>query len=566
ADGSTRFGVTRPYRVRTVANLAKTASSQGLDRSPRSRDRESTSQPNSHPVLVNGPHGTNSAASYENASASAVEGSSSLKSQLAVAQRYAESADHEMSASPVPRCTDQVVDDTTASTETSVPSIGHSYRSLPLPPTSAVVTMLRKLKEMAPSSFVVLRCLMPISDYIDLCRNVYFSIDDYSDTEFIIANSGLFYLFTEYFYPSGNTDLQRQYLAWGQQCRNALLAAVGSLGACLLARPESVRAVVIGASHAVEVAKPWFAWRLSCYAAQLCVAGGFHDTAFMKIDDEETRRMKSLLFWYVYSMEKGLALRLGRASFVRECDITLSRDMKSLFLPKPWDSILPFWAWNAFMHSKLYEVLYSQAATSASDEEVIVAADRLLDELKAAETCHQASHSGKMDKLEDVLIMSQKVSYYITATLIARAKLINSSPSTWPPDCLEFARAAIQRHHEVMRMIREDRHMMNIYLHCLEDLQRLGDFAESLSPSADLSPAADELFKVSKDLYDTAKRQMETRMENVWVSPGMLSNTGLNQYFATALFPGVTDSTAIPDSTSEQLELMFGGQQIMGFF
>ncbi|KAF6810011.1 hypothetical protein CMUS01_13559 [Colletotrichum musicola] len=433
---------------------------------------------------------------------------------------------------------------------------------------------------------------MPISNYIDLCRNVYFSIDDYSDTEFIIANSGLFYLFTEYFYPSGNTDLQRQYLAWGQQCRNALLAAVGGLGACLLARPESVRAVVIGASHAVEVAKPWFAWRLSCYAAQLCVAGGFHDNAFMKNDDEDTRRMKSLLFWYVYSLEKGLALRLGRASFVRECDITLSRDMKSLFLPKPWDSILPFWAWNAFMHSKLYEVLYSQAATSASDEEVIVSADRLLDELNAAETYHrvyeQASHSGKMDRLEDVLIVSQKVSYYITATLIARAKLINGSPSTWPLDCLEFARAAIKGHHEVMSMTREDRHMMNIYLHwrilhapfvpiivlfchaisqhSLEDLQRLGDFAESLSASADLSPAADELFKVSKDLYNTAKKQMETRMENIWVSPGMLSNTGLNQYFATALFPGVTDSTAIPDSTSEQLELMFGGQQIMGFF
>lgn len=100
----------------------------------------------------------------------------------------------------------------------------------------------------------------------------------------------------------------------------------------------------------------------------------------------------------------------------------------------------------------------------------------------------------------------------------------------------------------------------------LEDLQRLGDFAESLSASADLSPAAGELFKVSKDLHDTAKRQMETRMENIWVSPGMLLNTGLNQYFARALFPGVTDLTTIPDSTNEQLELMFGGQEITGFF
>lgn len=70
-----------------------------------------------------------------------------------------------------------------------------------------------------------------------------------------------------------------------------------------------------------------------------------------------------------------------------------------------------------------------------------------------------------MDWLEDVLIVSQKVSYYITATLIARAKLVNGSPATWSPDCLEFARAAIQAHHESMSLIREDRQMMNIYLH-----------------------------------------------------------------------------------------------------
>lgn len=36
-------------------------------------------------------------------------------------------------------------------------------------------------------------------------------------------------------------------------------------------------------------------------------------------------QVKTVLFWHVYSLEKGLGLRLGRASGIQECDITIPR-------------------------------------------------------------------------------------------------------------------------------------------------------------------------------------------------------------------------------------------------
>ncbi|OLN89244.1 Lactose regulatory protein LAC9-like protein 4, partial [Colletotrichum chlorophyti] len=332
---------------------------------------------------------------------SAVEGSSSIKSPIAIAQKYAESVTaQEIGVTPAARWTGSVsarnsspqFDDQRSHWQESRSTVS-GFRNMPLPLTHAVVGMLKRLKENPPRSFSILRCFMPVSAYIDICRNVYFSVDDYSDTEFIIANYGLYSLFTEYFCPSENADSRKQHLIWGSLCKDAMTAAVGALKLCLPAEIQSVHALAICTGHAIEVGKPWLGWRLACYAAQLCIAAGFHDEAFMSNDEEKDKNAKILLFWYVYAMEKGLALRLGRASVIPDCDITLTKDLACLSLPKPWSSIIPFWTWNASMHSRLYESLYSRSALAASKNDVSRSADSLLSEMKAVKSRNTASHT-----------------------------------------------------------------------------------------------------------------------------------------------------------------------------
>ena len=84
--------------------------------------------------------------------------------------------------------------------------------------------------------------------FIGLCRNVFFAIDDYSDIDFIIAMSGLYYLFTESFYASGTGSSGAQNNGYGPLCRRALKTALWAAGAFLPPRMDSVQALILGVS------------------------------------------------------------------------------------------------------------------------------------------------------------------------------------------------------------------------------------------------------------------------------------------------------------------------------
>lgn len=99
-----------------------------------------------------------------------------------------------------------------------------------------------------------------------------------------------------------------------------------------------------------------------------------------------------------------------------------------------------------------------------------------------------------------------------------------------------------------------------------DDERRLKDFADSLEGSADLSHSAGEFYRISRDLHNIAQRHLDTRMEQNRVSMSSLSTFGLNQYFVANDFENTENYRLASDLSSQDMELMFGGQQIMGFF
>lgn len=78
----------------------------------------------------------------------------------------------------------------------------------------------------------------------------------------------------------------------------------------------------------------------------------------MKNDPPDEAARKQALFWGVYMADKGLALRMGRASSIQDWDITIP-------LPKPERARGPLWHYFtlwvlcARVQGRIYELLYS---------------------------------------------------------------------------------------------------------------------------------------------------------------------------------------------------------------
>ena len=67
--------------------------------------------------------------------------------------------------------------------------------------------------------------------------------------------------------------------------------------------------------------------------------------------------VKPMLFWHIYTLDKSLSLRLGRASVIQEWDITLPRQMDYNSTAGPWQGVLNAWIKFADVQSETYELL-----------------------------------------------------------------------------------------------------------------------------------------------------------------------------------------------------------------
>lgn len=112
------------------------------------------------------------------------------------------------------------------------------------------------------------------------------------------------------------------------------------------------------AQYAVDCSRPSVAWHLNSTAAQLCQTGGFHRKECAASDPPRIAQVKAILFWQVYTWDKGLSLRLGRASVIQDCDISISRDYDfSGFLHLEETEVPRLWLRTAELQGKIYEDL-----------------------------------------------------------------------------------------------------------------------------------------------------------------------------------------------------------------
>ncbi|KAI0127176.1 hypothetical protein BJ170DRAFT_624479 [Xylariales sp. AK1849] len=193
--------------------------------------------------------------------------------------------------------------------------------------------------------------ILPLEKFTEICRKVYFVVDDHSVVDFIIANGYLSYIFAEHVVITGYPE----YREHSQLCSKNLQNYLARLPLIMTPSMVVVAALTIGAFDAIQDIKATMAWIFISAASTYCQILGYHQLRSAENSDPLLSIAQECLFWSVYKFEKNLSLRLSRASNIRDSDITLPLDS---------DAARP--ARVASIQGKVYDQLYSPMKSSRS--------------------------------------------------------------------------------------------------------------------------------------------------------------------------------------------------------
>lgn len=380
------------------------------------------------------------------------------------------------------------------------------FRELPMPPLQAVIPVLREIKETPPGTFTLISvcCFMAVENFAEACRRVYFALEDFSHATFIIVNAGLYYLFQEKSVMAETDDMVRQYTGYYELCRANLETGLANLKFFLVASMENIEALLLGASYAIEVSRPSLAWQLNTTAAQLCQDLGYHRVMGGTVtptsssephpdDPNDLRDKKAILFWFSYMLDRGLALRLGRAPIIQDFDITVPRVIGQVNATDMWKGVLRLWIAHADIQGQIYERLYSPKSLGHPVNQRVEAAQSLAAKLKMIDEQASMLRSAEMGKLgggggegsgswsdarkatvTQMVMKSDQVSFLSSLTLVYRAipagmgvgmQTGQQAFSTFTPECIETARQAMQTHEECMKLMGSNLWVAASYIH-----------------------------------------------------------------------------------------------------
>ncbi|KAH8811210.1 hypothetical protein F5884DRAFT_781508 [Xylogone sp. PMI_703] len=405
------------------------------------------------------------------------------------------------------------------------PSTACSSSENLLPRIESVIFILRWAQE--HSSYYVttwLSQILPLSKFTDICQKVFFAVNGYSEVEFILANSCLMWLFSEYAVISG----QPKFRDYAIQCTKNVESALKRLPFLLPASMEVIAALVIGALHAIEVSKAVLAWTFISSASHLCQTLGYHQATFIKNDDQSVRMMKQRLFLTIYRIDKTLSLRLGRYSNIHEYALSL--------IP---ESTERRWNKTATILGQVYEQLYSSNGLSQPPGERIKHAQALAEEMQSlideSRNSYETTISGPDNTSGDILrgfyLEAEQVIRLSALALIHRVIPAQSGAKySFSEPCITASREALAAHQrsiDALQAFTNNPLELSRYINCVilhipfvpfiilfrhaieasdtSDLSRLATFTASMQSMA----SASRVYRLFEILYQVAQLQIE---------------------------------------------------------
>lgn len=207
----------------------------------------------------------------------------------------------------------------------------------------------------------------------------------------------------------------------------------------------------------------------------------------MEHDSLPVQREKQVLFWSVYVIIKALSLRLGRASILQDWDISLPMTSDVFDNEEPWKTVCMLWIKHATVQGKIYELVYSPAALNQPESERVSHANRLASEMQSTvmepfevygpvisernstniDSQRLLSTGLHLSEIDKIYLRSDEVNRLSIMTLIYRAiPPPAGSGSTFIPECVKTARAALESHQGCMATLKEcDEFIKCSYMH-----------------------------------------------------------------------------------------------------
>ncbi|KAL4886193.1 hypothetical protein BJY04DRAFT_99373 [Aspergillus karnatakaensis] len=417
---------------------------------------------------------------------------------------------------------------------------GCDPREFNMPPVDVVLPVLRRAKESYGAALQSYCPFIPIDRLTDKCREIYFATEDYSDATFITVNGGLYQLFVAASFMTQDRAVRQEYQGYVDMCKNNLETTLANLHLLMPANFESIEALTLGASHAIEISKPSFALTLTSTASRLAQALGYHQwSSYENLNIKEQERRLGI-FWSIYCMDRALALRLGRASTIPDYDIDLPTSFDGFAVAEPWKTAFTLWIELARIQALVYEKLYCPAALRQSEVIRVTEARKLAAQMQ--DRVMQPFERiypllGDISPVDALYIRCDEVCRLSVLCLIYRAiPPATGTPGTFISECVDAARGALQAHKSCMLLIKEATpatklsyfHWSILYspfvpfivlfCHIIEvsswvDLDRLDEFVASLQSNCSLSTAIAKLHRLCQVLSNVARLYIEAKSQ-----------------------------------------------------
>ncbi|CAI6070175.1 unnamed protein product [Clonostachys chloroleuca] len=452
-------------------------------------------------------------------------------------------------------------------------------RNLPLPPIDKVFACLRMAKDCPQVATLWLGHFMKPSQFHDYFIKVV-SPGPASEADLIIVHCGLYWLFCECSRAVLGQEAMKDYDAQSSLCQANLETVLANFHFHHPTTMDLAYAMGFACMYCLQKSKISSAWSFVSFAAHTIHALGLqHQKLPMSPEGPEDRERRRDMFWTIYSAEKTLSLRLGRASNFRDQDITLARPVQS----RPGDAFLavlaPAWVSLASIQGRIYDEIYSPGALMQPAHVRTSRARALAEELNVlmqrAQQVHEqyAASKGHILGLDyhEIARRSDRVMGLCFLTLIYRS-ITPEKPSTseFCDECIRYARDTLQEHERCVGVINKSQGkpvfletyinwyiirspfipFIVIFCYVVEtsqasDLKHLGALVETLD-SISNSHAQSTFSKqrsLFRALYDVACKYIEVKSRENSTGQVGISWSAVQQEYATG-FAG-TASAAI---------------------